>query len=188
MSSESVPKLFEGYPVLQDDVLILRKMIDTDADALGALAHNETVYRYLPTFLFEQKYDDAHEVLRKMDEECFDTKESLFLGVCLREDPDTVIGIGEIYNYEADKFKASIGYRFNEQYWNHGYATRAARLLRDYLVNDSGIRTITAHVMKENGASARVLVKNDFLLEEADLWEDWGFGHDVLVDKYSYIV
>ena len=77
-------KLFDEYPELENDRILLRRLTDADADALGAFTGNERVYRTLPTFLYERKYPDPHEVIRRMHEECFLTKESLILGLFLK--------------------------------------------------------------------------------------------------------
>ena len=49
-------QFFQSVPTLQSERLILRRLTQADADALARLAHSEAVYRYLPTFLYEQKY------------------------------------------------------------------------------------------------------------------------------------
>lgn len=76
-------KLFDEYPFLTDGIILLRKIVLSDAEALQALRTDQEVYRYLPTFLYEQKYEDVYEVIGRMDEECFRTKESILLAVCL---------------------------------------------------------------------------------------------------------
>ena len=48
------------------------------------------------------------------------------------------------------------------------------------------MRTITAHVMVENVASARLIEACGFRPLYRDLWEDWGFDELVKVDKYIY--
>lgn len=48
--------LFEGYPSLEDDVVLLHRMTSADAPALQAFAADSDVYRYLPTFLFEREW------------------------------------------------------------------------------------------------------------------------------------
>jgi hypothetical protein len=68
----------------------VREMIAADASALAEIARSEAVYRYLPTFLYEQRYDDAAVAIERMSAECFDTKESILLAVCLREEPVVV--------------------------------------------------------------------------------------------------
>ena len=51
-------KLFSEIPYIEGDRLVIRRITADDAPALRELAGNEAVYRYLPTFLFEKKYED----------------------------------------------------------------------------------------------------------------------------------
>ena len=55
-------KLFEEYPDLTGERIRIRHMAAEDAPALQRLAENRNVYRYLPIFLYEQKYEDKAEV------------------------------------------------------------------------------------------------------------------------------
>lgn len=178
--------LFAAMPRLEGERLLLREMVDADAPALDALSKSEAVYRMLPTFLYEQKYEDKHEAIAKMRAECFDTRESILLAVCLREASDQMIGIAEIYGYEERKPKVSIGYRLSEQYWGQGLATEVSELLKAYLIDEVQVRTITAHVMTENVRSERVMEKSGFVKTYTNVWEDWGRGEPVLIDKYVY--
>ena len=177
-------KLFDEYPLVTDGRVMLRRIVPADAEALQDLRTDQEVYRYLPTFLYEQKYPDVHEVIRRMDEECFQTKESLLLAVCLTEQPDELCGIAEIYAYEPWRRKASIGYRLRRAYWGRGIATAVARLLREYLFHTVHLHTVTAHVMTDNRSSAAVLLKAGFPERYSNVLEDWGRDVPVLVDKY----
>ena len=87
-------KLFTEIPYIKTERLVLRKIEETDAEGLSELSHSPGVYRYLPTFLFEQKYEDVHEVIRRLYDECF--KESIILGVFMEEE---FCGLAEIYGY-----------------------------------------------------------------------------------------
>lgn len=49
--------LFEAPPVLKRESLILRPLESSDSDDLNRLTQQEIVYRFLPTFLFEKKYE-----------------------------------------------------------------------------------------------------------------------------------
>ena len=102
-------KLFDEMPYLESDELIIRPLTVKDADAVREIAENENVYRYLPTFLFEQKYEDKAYMIERIIPECFEAKDTIILGICLRENPDYVIGLAEIYNYDEQKEKACIG-------------------------------------------------------------------------------
>ena len=176
--------LFEGYPSLEDGVVLIHGMSAGDAPALGALASDAEVYRFLPTFLFEQKYPAAEEVLRRLDAECLYAHDSVILGVYLKSDPSVLVGLAEMYSHEVERNKASIGYRLARSYWGRGIATRVVALLVSYLVGEAGIRTITAHIIPENTASANVLRKNGFIKKYPGVMEDWGFDSPIACDKY----
>ena len=45
--------LFDRYPVLEDEAVVLKKMTMDDAGALEDMCRQEEVYRYVPTFLYE---------------------------------------------------------------------------------------------------------------------------------------
>ena len=178
--------LFDEMPRIESERLLLREMVDTDAEALDELAVSEAIYLFEPTFLYEQRYEDKHLAIARMREECFDTHESILLAVCLREQPEQMVGIAEIYAYEPRKPKASIGCRLLPDWWGKGIATEVAGMLREWLLDEAGMRTITAHVMIGNGASERTLEKAGYVLLYPHCWEDWGRGEPVLVDKWVY--
>ena len=69
--------------------------------------------------------------------------------------PVQLVRIAEIYHFEAHKEKASIGCRLSEAVWGQGIATEVIGLLRDYLIDEIGLRTITAHIMRVNLPSAK---------------------------------
>lgn len=203
-------ELFKEYPVLESDRLIIRKMTEDDAEALTELTARDKVYSTLPSFLYELKYDDKREVIKNLDRDCFETEESLILGVFLKDGASaeqsavtkaenngpvnqkehdnecSLVGIAEIYNYEEKKEKASIGYRLSDRVWGQGIGTEAAKMLRDYLIKNIGLRTVTAHVLNSNIASAAVLENNGFIAKYQNLYEDWGREGLELTDKYVF--
>ena len=62
-------ELFEEYPYLEGENLILRKLNMSDADALAELTSRKKVYETLPTFLYELKYPDKRKAIALMDAE-----------------------------------------------------------------------------------------------------------------------
>ena len=172
-------KLFSEIPTLQSQRLTLRKLEEKDADALYELAHNELVYRYLPTFLFEQKYEDIHKVIPLLYTECFE--QSIILGIFLK---DEFCGLAEMYGFKDHIHKVSVGYRLLPQYWGQGIATEALKLMTDYLLNETDIEIITASTMIENQGSANVLKKNGFTLVVHAVGEDWGYDEPTITDKW----
>ena len=55
--TDNMKLLFETPPVLKGESLTLRPLEASDEDGLKRLTQQEIVYRFLPTFLFEKKYE-----------------------------------------------------------------------------------------------------------------------------------
>lgn len=172
-------KPFDKIPYLQGKRLTIRKLGAADADGVREFTENETVYRYLPTFLYERKYPDVMRVINGLYDECL--KDSLILGVF---EEDSFCGLAEMYGFTDRIHKISVGYRFMERCWGRGIATETLKLLVDYLYSETDIEIITASTMLENQASARVLKKNGFEMVVHAAPEDWGFNEPTLADKW----
>ena len=172
-------KLFSEIPYIKGDRIVLRRITQDDAASLRELTESEAVYRYLPTFLFEKKYDSIEYVIDRLYDECF--SESIILGVFLDEE---FCGIAEMYGFRDEIHKISVGYRLLERFWGQGIASEALALMIDYLYNETDIEIITASTMIENRASARVLEKNGFDLVVHAVPEDWGYEEPTTTDKW----
>ena len=172
-------KFFDSIPDLRGDRVLIRRLNINDADQLGSLTQNEEVYRYLPTFLFEKKYDDPEYVIDHLYNEC--TKESLILGVFIEND---FCGLIEIYGYRAPILKVSLGYRYLPEFWGQGIATETLKLLADYLLSETKISLITASIMPENSASSRVVEKTGFRRVAKGIPENWGYPLPTITDKW----
>ena len=142
----------------------MKEVTQDDLPGLQELVNSPRVYRYLPTFLFEQKYADLRYVIDHLYDECW--KESILLGVFIEEE---FCGLAEMYGYRPPIHKISVGYRLLERFW--GY-------------NDTDTEIITASTMIENRASANVLMKNGFDLVVHAVGEDWGYEEPTVTDKW----
>ena len=153
--------------LIENEHLILRTLTANELEMLTCLVSSETVYRYEPTFLVERQYapEKAIEVLSRRD-----------LGIFLKKDPDTMVGLAELYDYKTNGKTISIGYRLSEKYWGQGIATLTVNTLINYLLKNTRVTVVTAHVIPDNAASAGVLTKNGFRLALTKE-EDWGFEH-----------
>lgn len=176
--TDNMAELFHEPAVLKGKTLTLRPLVLSDEQDLHALTQQEAVYRYLPTFLFEKKYEPSQVISRLYDE---GLKDSLILGVFQE---NCFCGLAEIYGYRAPIRKASVGYRLLQEVWGKGIATEALDLLVQELLVNRGIEIITASTMVENRASARVLEKNGFTLVNHAVDEDWGFPEPTPADKW----
>ena len=57
-------KLFEEIPYLQGEGITLKAVTLADKDGMQKLVDSPAMQRYLPTFLFEQQYDDMEYVIK----------------------------------------------------------------------------------------------------------------------------
>lgn len=171
--------LFPDPPVLNGISLCLKPLALSDADNLRRLTRQEAVYRYLPTFLFEKKYDDPTEVISRLYNEGLE--DSLILGIHREQ---RFCGLLEVYSYRAPIHKASVGYRLLQEEWGQGIATESLGMMVDELLLRRGIEIITASTMLQNHASAHILQKNGFPLVNHAVEEDWGFPEPTLSDKW----
>ena len=172
-------KLFSEIPYLKGKRLTLKRLTRADRSALQELVDSPRVYRYLPTFLFEQKYPDIEYVINHLYDECW--KESIILGVFME---DEFCGLAEMYGYRDPIHKISVGYRLLERYWGKGIAKEALGMMIDYLYDETDIEIITASTMVENQASANVLKKNGFQMVVHAVDEDWGYDKPTVSDKW----
>ena len=63
--TDNMLELFPAPPFLTGEGLCLRPLTLSDTEDLRKLTQESAVYRYLPTFLFEKKYEPA-EVTRRL--------------------------------------------------------------------------------------------------------------------------
>lgn len=176
-------KLFASIPRLEGNRIVLDRVVDSDANALRDLITNPHVQRCIPTYLFEKQRDDVYATIQMLYEDLFESKESLILAIRAK-DTGELAGLAEFYGLRDELHKVSVGYRLRECFWGRGFATEAASLMVDYLYGKTDIEIITASVMVQNPASARVLEKCGFIRTARSVEEDWGFDEPVIVDKF----
>lgn len=182
-------ELFDEFPSLADDMITIRKMDDGDVDALVEITENERVYRYIPPFLFKKSRGNLLAAIRNIGGRDFDKQKHIIAGVYLRDAPEKLIGLAEMFDYKRRAGQITIGYRLNENYWRRGIATRIIALLVRYLSEEIGVPKICAFVMPENVHSARALLKNGFMKSEiAVVGKNWGRRNEATLDEYYYEV
>ena len=76
--------LFDSFPRVENGRILLKKMEKKDADALSQMKKSSEVYRYLPTFLAEQKNTDMFSVIRKSYDD-FLERRAIMLGIYWKE-------------------------------------------------------------------------------------------------------
>ena len=169
---------------IENERLLIHRLEKQDLNSLNALRSDPLVYRCEPAFLAERQGSPgtALESLRRMN---LDADRQCISGVYEKADPSVMVGLAELYDYKPSGKVISIGYRFRSEYWGRGLATCCVQALLEFIQKETEVELVTAHVLPENKASARCLIKNGFeyLLTKA---EDWGRGTFSIADVYTF--
>ena len=97
--------------------------------------------------------------------------------VTIRE-TGTAIGYCGFFHQEVDsRPETEIGYRLHPDYWGKGFATEAARAVRDYGFTELKLERVISLIHPENAPSRRVTEKNGMILETATTFK--GFSTQV---------
>ena len=169
---------------IENDRLLIRSLEKHDLKGLESLRCDKRVYRYEPTFLSELQ-GTIEEALEKIQNMNLSRNRQCILGVYEKTAPSVLVGLAELYDFKPSGKIISIGYRFLSNYWGKGIATSCVCALLSYIRNNTEVELITAHVLPDNKASARCLLKNGFeyLLTKK---EDWGYSQSSDTDVYTF--
>ena len=179
--------LFDEFPRLRGQRLLLRKLEESDVDALSQITDNENVYRYIPPFLYKKSRGFLRAAILNLGGRDFDKKKRMIAGGCRADAPERVVGLAEMFDYKKRVNEITIGYRVNESCWHEGIATEVVAMLVRYLSFDMGVSTVKAFVMPQNVYSVRALVSNGFQKQaRAVEGKNWGGQATVLLDEYVY--
>ena len=182
-------ELFDIFPQLRNDHIIIRKMLEGDVDDLLEITNNPNVYQYISPFLYRKSKANLLAAIRNLSGRDFDKKKLIIAGIYLCAEPDRLIGLAEMFDYKKRTNQMTIGYRINESYWHRGIATDVVKLMTDYLCNEMGIQTLRAFVMPENIFSEKALLKNGFTKAPNIVQEkNWGGKEIVDVNVFTYTI
>lgn len=180
-------KLFDVFPYLENDKVIIKKMEANNVEALSKISNNDNVYKYISPFLYKKSNKTLETVIKNLGGRDFVKKKLIIAGIYLKDNPNRLVGLAEMFDYKKKENKITVGYRLNEDYWNQKIASNALKLMVDYLVNEIGITTLKAFVMSENLYSSKILLNNGFIKEDYTSQEkNWGSQEIVSVDVYTY--
>lgn len=154
-------------PELNTARLFLRCFAEDDLDELAGLAANEGFMRFSGSgsmgraqaaVLFERIMLRTRANLPAQFA-VFDREKKRMLGFC-----------GFFSQTVDGTEKCEIAYRLHPDYWGNGFATEAARAVRDHAFRDLKLERVISLIHPENQASRRVAEKNGMLLERETIF------------------
>ena len=158
---------------LETERLILRPFQLTDAEAMDQVFGDAEVMHF---GYGVQSPEWVRDWLRfRIIEDQEKTKTTVWAVV--EKTKSIVLGYCGLFYFpdQLESPETEIGYRFNRLYWGNGYATEAARTVRDFAFNQLEINRLIAMIEPNNLASKRVAEKLGMQYEK-----------DVELDGYTH--
>ncbi|MEK4228520.1 GNAT family N-acetyltransferase [Solibacillus sp. FSL H8-0538] len=150
------------FPVLETKRLVLKELVENDAQNILKCFSNDDVLRYYgqkPLTSIEQ----VKQIIKNFAEQ-FKEKSGMKWGIELKE-TGTIIGTIGLQEWSLEHKRANISYAIFPEKWGNGYASEAVDKVISYGFQELGLERIGAVVFVENKASSQLLIKLGFTKE-----------------------
>ena len=147
-----------GTQTLQTDRLILRRFVESDAEAMfqnwASSAENLTYVTWDP----HPNVDVTRKSIRNWVAS-YANPNYYKWAICLKENPEQVIGDISIVEMDENDSSCEIGYILGKNYWGRGMMTEALKAVLDFCFTQAGFQKVRARYASLNPASGRVMEK-----------------------------
>ena len=144
-------------PPLETKRLILREFVSGDFDAVQTYASDPEVCRFMSWGPNSESETRAF-LSRMIEAQASEPRKGYDIAVALQKS-ERIIGTCGLTIGSIEHRRAELGYCFNREYWNQGYATEAARAMIDFGFRRLCSHRIYAYCDPDNLGSVRVLEK-----------------------------
>jgi len=180
----TIEKIFQTFPQLETERLILRHMQTADAQAIFRILSDEEVTRHYDDATFTNVSQASDQI--EAWESGYRNKRCIRWGIARKEEP-FIVGSCGFYGIHTWHMRASIGYELARPFWRQGIMTEALTALLAFGFGEMGLNRIDAVIMPDNIASVRLLEKlgfcNEGLLRKYENWGSKGF-----VDLFMFAI
>ncbi len=169
---------FTSFPQLMTERLLLRRLSEADAHDILMLRSNEQVNQFLdrPACI---DLEAAKNFIAKI-EKGIANNESLYWVITLKGN-DKLIGTICLWNFEADKMQAEIGFELHPDFQGKGVMQETIAKVIDYSFSELKLSVITGLTNPANLLSIKVLERNNFLRDENYTWVNKEDAEDLVV-------
>jgi ribosomal-protein-alanine N-acetyltransferase len=168
--------IFQTFPQLETDRLILRRMQVADAEAIFRILSDDEVTRHYDDATFTDPSQASEQI--EAWEIGYTQQRCIRWGITFKED-GVVIGSCGFYGIHPWHLRGSIGYELARPFWRQGIMSEALTAILALGFGEMGLNRIDAVVLPDNLASIRLLEKlgfcNEGLLREYENWGNKGF-------------
>ena len=147
-----------GTQILQTERLILRRFVESDAEAMfqnwASSAENLTYVTWDPHPDVEVTRNSIRNWVAS-----YTNPNYYKWAICLKENPEKVIGDISIVAIDENDSSCEIGYVLGKAYWGNGIMTEALKAVLDFCFTQAGFQKVRARYASLNPASGSVMEK-----------------------------
>jgi ribosomal-protein-alanine N-acetyltransferase len=171
-----------GFPVLQTERLLLRKVEQSDAATVLKGYSDPLVNRYMSV-----AYHSLDEVQAQLDFyiSIYEAATGTWWAICTKDDPSTVIGNAGLNNYRKQHRCIEIGYWLLPSAQGKGYASELVKEICSYAFTQLDVHRIEAIVEGGNDSSIKLLEKLGFSCEGTHKECEIKNGHYINLTYYA---
>ena len=147
-----------GTQILQTDRLILRRFVESDAEAMFQNWASSTENL---TYVTWDSHSDV-EVTRHSIHNwvaSYANPNYYKWAICLKEKPEQVIGDISIVEIHEEDLSCEIGYVLGKNYWGRGVMTEALKAVLGFCFTQAGFQKVRARYVSLNPVSGCVMEK-----------------------------
>ncbi len=155
--------IFQPFPTITTERLILREVRESDTPEYFILRSDERVLK----FIGREPAKEPEEALAhiRMIAEGIAINDKINWGICLKEDPDHIIGTIGYWQFTPKHHRVELGYVLMAEHWRKGYMKEVILAVLDYAFDVMKVHSIEANIDPDNLASAAVLESTGFVRE-----------------------
>lgn len=151
-----IEEIYGGFPRLETERLILRKVTMSDAEDMFAYASNDEVSRFVP-WETHRTIEDSIDFINFVQQK-YEDKTVAPWGIEYKES-GRMIGTVDFVLWKPQHQVAELGYVLGKDYWGRGIMTEAAGELLRFGFSKMDLVRIQARCVTENMGSSSVMEK-----------------------------
>jgi [ribosomal protein S5]-alanine N-acetyltransferase len=153
---------FNPFPILSTERLLLREIVEADAEAVFKMRSDKNVMQFVGRPL-ATSIDDAIVLIKKITEG-HRNNEGINWAITVKDKP-TLIGIICFWRIEKEHYRGELGYMLQPAFQGKGIMQEAVEKVLDYGFSILKLHSVEAHINPANAASIKVLEKHHFIQE-----------------------
>lgn len=156
------PMIFEQFPELETEHLILNEITMDDLDVFHRLRSNVSIMQYIQGRLAKTQQDTIDVINRS--HQLLSEGNNISWGIRTKE-KNLLIGSIGFYRIQWNNMRGEIGYILDPEYHGKGIMSEAMQKIMNFGFHTMKFHTIEAVIDPNNKPSENILLRNGFIKE-----------------------